>query len=1222
MTRTLRLTCLMALAVSCAAAAAQDDLKEIFYAPFDGSPNAAIARGMAEPYQFRVDEYVDGVAGKAAVSRRKYNGIRYDGRGNIDLDRGTWAFFYKPLFEPTAAEWRPIASVSSVIEGYWWGLAQFILRKEKFQFQFFDAGRYSPRLNFRPMYKRWKKDEWRHLAVVWDRNEGVTIYDDGKRADSNWGRGRWAWNQDAWMLVFGQWQYSTSPFAVDEAHIYASCLTDAQIAQLAKGQKPTGKPIPITPPAKRRAHDLERMGWTAEDLEEVPVVRDGEALRQVFARVTGAIDAKRMVAQPFEGLWPSTWPLSKYGASTKGRLLELHLAPDQSFDRARVFMHRRFAGSFQEVVPGGGLRDTLRVRAERSLWRGRFPTMRTDRTVYLRRKGGWLGQIDFFRVENASPADLPTRLRAYHTEKLDRLPPTAAGRAALGETPARFDNPARGTQAETATWKTSSPAFGGFQLLTAPLKEAVAMDGVVLKLVTEDLAEPTPVSVRVKEPILPQRDWLVADAILTPKGRGRRTFTLHLKGRPLVSYPTSEVTRGKRKWTEPGREVAVLVTAANPVTWVMGKGGSALSLCLADMKKTLPVAIADQTEFAREAYAEVNEGHIWDNIAPEGWARLYYPVLWLLRFAPEKRTTMQLLSRIGNWRKEPLPWDPPKNDAGAPEWAFWQMQAFNECTRIVRWIVDNRQTDNGEFGGVWGDDTDMSEYWSDYVLAGDDDGKIADALRLFWDGVYKYALKDGVSRTIRDNLHSYEEGMGAISHQLLVDYGDPIAVEHVMRAASHYYPKWMKKNADGTYSFRSWYLGYGGVWTEGKFGQDRGVNNLMLFPAAYLTWYNRHPEATKYIRLWKRAPTMRGLVGDAYLRLAYDNDEERMAEYVKRVEKASPRTRPMQVNALLDETGMRDEWRKRLFDGAKANPWRFFSGNLPNYAGYSGRMTEYFWLAYRATGDLQYLVQSYKQACMFINNQDWLYTAAQPSNDRIPLPRTTAIRARIGALAVNRGASGGFWPRHGLSYTRGADHVAALVTENTARRLNVRFYCFAKAERDLQIRVWRLDPGAHKVALYHDRNNDGEPEAAILERAMTLDRGAFIDLKLPPRQGSLLRITAIKTHKPVFDLPDPAIADRELFLEYGDHLHVPVHNVGTKPVKDLLVRVIDGHTGEIVGEKVVPRIPAPLDMRPKVVEVEFQNVNAVTKDSIIVLLDPDRKHPDLNRHNNRGVYVY
>jgi len=1240
----------LSLCVWATPAAKADPLHEIFYAPFDGSPDAVIARGLGKPYQFRIDSYEDGVVGRAAHSVKRYNGIRYDGRGNIDLDRGTFALFYKPLFEPDVAAWQSLCGVSTDVEGYWAGVIQFMNKKtmgsgNTFALHFFDIGRTTPVLEFQPIYQRWHKGQWHHLAVVWDRHEGITIYEDGKRAASNWGKYRWAWNQVPRMLVFGNWQYSTAPFAVDEVHVYASCLTDAQIAQLAKGENPTGQPIPIKPPAERRPAELARMGWKPEDLAEMPVVKADSAIRFTFARVLRSIDAKRLVAQPFEGLLQSCWPLQKYGASTKGRSLEIRFAQDQTFDRVRLFAHHVFSGRLQEVLPGVGTKDLLEIDAPRPNWRARFGDVRRDRSLILQRDGGSLGQIDFFSVDSVSV--LPKNLLTYGAfERLDRMPTTLAGRAALGDTPARFDNPARAVKkgdrsnlcaapsgpsrqigpvpffhatAETKQWTSTSPAFGGFQLLTPMLTEPTAMDGVILKLVTEGLTEPTPVRIVVKEPVLPQRQWLAADVILQPNSQPRQSFSIHLTGRSVVNHPKREQEFRGADHSEPGREVAVLVTAANPVTWVMGDDGCCLSLCLADMETALPIAVQDQVEYAREAYAEHNEGHIWDNISPPGWGRLYYPLKWLMAYAPEERAAMQLADRVG-WRDEPLPFAEPTNDTGAPDWAFWQMQAMNECKRIVHWIIDNRQVENGELGGVWGDDTDMLEYWSDYALACDDDRKITDALRRFWDGVYEHSLVEGVSRTIRDNLHSYEEGMGCISHQLLVDYGDPTAIEHVMRACSHYYPKWMTKNDDGTYSFRSNYLGYPGVYTEGGMGRDVSRNGLLLFPAAYLTWYNRHPEATKYVLNWKLSPEAGGLVGDAYLRLKYPDDDERKKLYLERVKKGEPRTRPLQLNALLDETGMRDEWQDWLVKGAKANSWRFFSGELPKYAGYSPRMTEYFWLAYRATGDMDYLVQSYKQACMFINNQDWLYTVAQPSTDRIPLPRTSVIRARLGSLAVQRGASELFWPRHGLSYTKGSHQVSALVTQNTDTTLQSRFYSFADKNHDLELRVWRLLPGTYKATLSHDRNDDGVAEAAISKQTLALDRGAYVNLTLPPRQSSILNIEAVKTHEPAYDLPDPSIGPADLHLESGGTLHIKVHNVGTRPVENLSVRATDVQTGTVIGQATVDTIPPPLDLQPKISLLAIPNADALSKGTIAVELDPERKHPDMNRYNNRVVF--
>ena len=196
--------------------AADGSLREIFYVPFEGSPDATIARGAAKPFQFRVDKYDKGVVGKAAHSVRRYNGIRWDGRGNIDLDRGTLAVFYKSMREPNAAAWNSLFGVSTDVEGYWAGILQFINKqninkKTTFSLHFFDVGRYSPVLEFKPMFGRWKKDEWHHLACVWDRDEGITIYEDGKRIASNWGRFRWDWNAPPRILVFGNWIYSSWP---------------------------------------------------------------------------------------------------------------------------------------------------------------------------------------------------------------------------------------------------------------------------------------------------------------------------------------------------------------------------------------------------------------------------------------------------------------------------------------------------------------------------------------------------------------------------------------------------------------------------------------------------------------------------------------------------------------------------------------------------------------------------------------------------------------------------------------------------------------------------------------------------------------------------------------------------------------------------------------------------------------------------------------------------
>ena len=325
---------------------------------------------------------------------------------------------------------------------------------------------------------------------------------------------------------------------------------------------------------------------------------------------------------------------------------------------------------------------------------------------------------------------------------------------------------------------------------------------------------------------------------------------------------------------------------------------------------------------------------------------------------------------------------------------------------------------------------------------------------------------------------------------------------------------------------------------------------------------------------------------------------------------------PKQHLTYIDELGLTDEIRKAQHVEFKV------PGPIAHYWG--ARDTDDHYFNWRISGDDRWLVESYKRVCEWFYSHDWLNSEAMPSMDRNPLPRYSLVRARQGSLATNRGASGLTWPLHGISYVKGGDDIAALVTENLDTKLAARFYPFTDKRHDVQARVWRLNPGTYKVVLSNDKNDDGQPEDAIWEKEMKLDRGAYLDFSLPPKQCSILTVTPIKTEEPNYDKPDPAISLGSCDYVYTEHLVVHVYNNGTKPVENLTVRVRDGRSGKVVisGEQVIPRIDAPLDMKPKQKAVEFKNINANTYGSIIIEIDPENKIDDLNRYNNRVELKY
>lgn len=176
----------------------------------------------------------------------------------------------------------------------------------------------------------------------------------------------------------------------------------------------------------------------------------------------------------------------------------------------------------------------------------------------------------------------------------------------------------------------------------------------------------------------------------------------------------------------------------------------------------------------------------------------------------------------------------------------------------------------------------------------------------------------------------------------------------------------------------------------------------------------------------------------------------------------------------------------------------------------------------------------------------------------------------------------------------------------------------------MQLRVWRLYPGSYRVVLYADPDDDGRGDRALMEKEMQLRRAAYIDLVLPPHMSTALSITPIKTSRPKLDKPDPAISRGTVELVYGEHLVVKVYNLGTRPVENLVVRVRDGRSGAVLpmGEQVIEKIEAPLDLKPKYKAVEVKNVNCNTYGRIIVELDPSGKIDDLNPYNNRVVIEY
>lgn len=1156
-------------------------------------------------YESFDDGKADGPVGKAGSLRN------LEARGLVNMDRGTLSLFVYSDKAPNIREWDRMVGMNGPRGGGYWGMiGGFTRRLEDFNFDLFDVGRYSPPMMLEPSLTRWKAGEWHHLAAVWDRNEGFSVYEDGKKVNTNWGEYTWNWN----LLPTTFFARGT----VDELYLFAEPLTDAQIAQLAKGEKPAGSPISTTSESKRRDNDLARMGWSGDSLDVIPRVAPDKPIQIDFARITGAVDSKRPVAQMFEGFYYTTWPMDMYGASTKGNRLDLTLEKGSSFDHARFFTQRRFRGELRRPTLDGQGETLVNINTPAAqIWHCKLDAVAKDQQLYLTRETGMLGQIDFYSTSALKAQSKPADIRTFHFEAVDSLPEDETGLSLKGETPHRFWNPLGGTTNAPDAATINSPAFGGWQAVTEPVNESHAFDGAVITLVAEGVNKPTPVRVKIKEPIYGLRDWLIADVVLEPKGKGKQSWTVKVAGRPIINMPQVEQRKylGNNRYSDeinvvPGMPFGFSVEAANPVTWHIGKGGTTVSIVKTSMEKALPAATDDQVEFMREAYAELMEGHAYRD------DRLVYPMKWLVKFAPERMEVRQMYERIGSpkWFEginvPVLVYTPPKNDSGAPDWAFYQQVVMNDHRDMIHWRIDNWQLPNGEIGGVWNDDTIHMENWIGMALSIDESGKIKDSIRKLADGNWNH-LDHGAGRYVQDACHYYEEGMGIQAMRMLIDYGDPEATTRAMLAASHL-EDWMVK-VDGKWVGRGEWFSQHTIWDKQGFDDPglRGHRKDVLVPSGYVIWYNRHPMATKWYAShdefeggYFHAAAMHHALG---VKKFYDKFREGLTTPPGR---RSEKSFFYYASHLPIQDDARNAMAEKVGEFADPGPIADYWGALD---------TEQHYYKWFVTRDDRWLVASYQRASQWFATRDWLNNYAQPSRDRCPVPRIALVRSRLGGLAANRGSSGLGWPDHAISYEKRGDDVSALITENKPTKIEGRFYAFADKPHDMQLRTWRLQPGSYKVTLMKDANDDGKGEGVISEQTVDLQRGAYLDVQLPPKETVVLSIEAIKSSPMNYDRADPAVGPMSAEYVYKEHLVVKVYNLGSKPAENVRVVVRDGRSGRKVfdGDQTIERIEASSDLHPVYNAVEFKNINAHTYGSIIIEVDPDGEIDDLNPYNNR-----
>ena len=578
----------------------------------------------------------------------------------------------------------------------------------------------------------------------------------------------------------------------------------------------------------------------------------------------------------------------------------------------------------------------------------------------------------------------------------------------------------------------------------------------------------------------------------------------------------------------------------------------------------------------------------------------------LLTFDPGNETASSILSWMLQYRrwwrpevigrfKDPyanLTAEPAQVDG--PDWAVYGREGLKIMRRYVDWWV-GRQDEFGELGSALNDDTDMMPDVVNFALIDDPDDRLRTAFAKLADRCWDVLLDEGISKRMTDHLHSFEDGTNLLGPLALLFYGDPLRVERLMLASRYYDGHLTGINPHGDRLFRGWYF------NSTKIREDQHSDwgdCLVMMPGRYLVWYNGSPRVlevcTEWMDSWiKRmgAENRDRLYGEPGKgAIDFQTGEwvaggrpaampahmywcARMAGDRKYIEPALRRWRQGQWSTPPVSWGYWGTWRRELPDRTIDDALR--RRGKRKITGYLG------WKL--GLHDRSVMIDALKAEILHMKKYLPVHTWVGQSADRVKIPQSTMSTMYLGGLADK--AKRLNYHYHAVSWEGADDDLSRFVVEDTRQRLKVLLYSFHEVTQDVVMRVWRLDHGRYRVRAGVDTQGQEEIGDVLLDREMELARYVPVLVRVPPRRVVVVTAEQLEPLDDIRLRPDLAMGPADLRVADGT-LEITVHNIGGANAPPSRVHLLAGD--EVLAERPVPALPAPIDLVPKTATVRFK----------------------------------
>lgn len=452
----------------------------------------------------------------------------------------------------------------------------------------------------------------------------------------------------------------------------------------------------------------------------------------------------------------------------------------------------------------------------------------------------------------------------------------------------------------------------------------------------------------------------------------------------------------------------------------------------------------------------------------------------------------------------------PKN---APEWAKLQWETLNRLKDIADWWVNEQQSENGEFGGKFGDDVEILRWWPPLILTGDKTAYLG--WKRLADGVWNSnKVKDGYAKKPSDVEHS-SEYISDTAPQMVIFNDSEEYADRLAFSAEYFANLWSGINDSGNRHFKSAWFSSSEVELEIPKNRDVTYNSRAMKAVRYYAWKTKDQATIENLIAWAdswlvaSASTEKGkpvgipppsvewptakINGDEptwylanmywdyfdfngsvgiYDQLLFTWKMTQNEKYLQPMMSTLELLRKHSNTNLLASENLEigsEAWAANVITNKESfwsvvATWRFYSGDdtyddlLKDYGG--------FYVKYRLTNDERYLEQAMLRYLESIRYNKPMFTTEAIHTDRVYITKDKRREAiDLQAMITGDGIAESASPYGLISWEKASREVTFLVTDHTQKHLEISLYSFADAAEEINYRLWNLEKGTYSITL-------------------------------------------------------------------------------------------------------------------------------------------------------------